>query len=286
MSEVDASPMRRRDLLALIGTAAGSAVMVPRDDQPGPGRGIHLCGADPARWRPKGASVLILGAGLAGMAAALELRKAGYRVQVLEYGNRAGGRCWTLRGGDTYTELAARHRTANSIRASISIPARGAFPTITMPCSTIARASRSRSKPFIQVNTNAWLHFQQVLRRRPQRYRHVQADFNGYVSELLAKATSQGKLDETVTPEDQEILLRALRGWGALDATTSTRRTSPPATGVATTRIRAAARRQAGSLGADRARRSAQVRLVGRASFRAPITSSRPRCSSRSAAWT
>ena len=54
---------------------------------------------------PKGASVLILGAGLAGMAAALELRKAGYRVQVLEFSNRAGGRCWTLRGGDTYTEL-------------------------------------------------------------------------------------------------------------------------------------------------------------------------------------
>src|SRR5258708_35159123 len=54
---------------------------------------------------PKGASVLILGAGLAGMVAALELRRAGYRVQVLEYNNRAGGRCWSLRGGDTYTEL-------------------------------------------------------------------------------------------------------------------------------------------------------------------------------------
>ena len=36
-------------------------------------------------------------------------------------------------------------------------------------------------------------------------------------SELLAKATNQRKLDETVTQEDQEILLQALRGWGALD---------------------------------------------------------------------
>jgi monoamine oxidase len=52
---------------------------------------------------------------------------------------------------------------------------------------------------------------------RPQRYRHVQADFNGYICELLAKATSQRKLDEIVTREDQEILLQALRGWGALD---------------------------------------------------------------------
>ena len=39
------------------------------------------------------------------MVAALELRRAGYRVQVLEYNNRAGGRCWSLRGGDSYTEL-------------------------------------------------------------------------------------------------------------------------------------------------------------------------------------
>jgi monoamine oxidase len=33
----------------------------------------------------------------------------------------------------------------------------------------------------------------------------------------LAKATRQGKLDEAVTREDQEILLQALRSWGALD---------------------------------------------------------------------
>ena len=39
--------------------------------------------------------VLILGAGLAGLAAALELRQAGYRVEVLEYTDRAGGRCWS-----------------------------------------------------------------------------------------------------------------------------------------------------------------------------------------------
>ena len=54
---------------------------------------------------PKGASVLVLGAGIAGMVAAFELRNAGYKVQVLEYNGRVGGRNWTLRGGDRYTEL-------------------------------------------------------------------------------------------------------------------------------------------------------------------------------------
>src|SRR5690242_4487829 len=53
----------------------------------------------------KGASVLVLGAGLAGMTAAYELRKAGYKVQVLEYNARPGGRNWSMYGGDTYTDI-------------------------------------------------------------------------------------------------------------------------------------------------------------------------------------
>jgi monoamine oxidase len=60
---------------------------------------------------PKGASILILGAGLAGMTAALELRKAGYKVQILEFNNRPGGRNWTLRGGDSFTELGGFKQT-------------------------------------------------------------------------------------------------------------------------------------------------------------------------------
>ncbi len=54
---------------------------------------------------PKGATVAVLGAGLAGMTAAIELRRAGYAVQLLEYNTRAGGRNWSIRGGDSYTEL-------------------------------------------------------------------------------------------------------------------------------------------------------------------------------------
>jgi monoamine oxidase len=34
---------------------------------------------------------------------------------------------------------------------------------------------------------------------------------------LLAKSTAQGALDQTVSKEDTEILLEALREWGALD---------------------------------------------------------------------
>src|SRR5258708_25863092 len=105
MSEREATNMRRRDLLALMGTAAGGAVMYRAMSSMGLAAESTYTGPIRLEGDPKGASVLILGAGLAGMVAALELRRAGYRVQVLEYNNRAGGRCWSLRGGDTYTEL-------------------------------------------------------------------------------------------------------------------------------------------------------------------------------------
>jgi monoamine oxidase len=51
-----------------------------------------------------GRTVVILGAGIAGMVAAMELRKLGYRCVVLEARNRAGGRNWTLRGGEMVQE--------------------------------------------------------------------------------------------------------------------------------------------------------------------------------------
>src|SRR5580693_2095715 len=80
MSDAHATGMRRRDLLALIGTAAGGAAMYQAMTSLGLAAESTYAGPIKLDGDPKGASVLILGAGLAGMAAALELRKAGYRV--------------------------------------------------------------------------------------------------------------------------------------------------------------------------------------------------------------
>ena len=46
----------------------------------------------------------MIGAGIAGMAAALAMRRAGWSVTVLEAEARPGGRCLTLRAGDTVRE--------------------------------------------------------------------------------------------------------------------------------------------------------------------------------------
>ena len=43
------------------------------------------------------ASIVVVGAGLAGLTAAYRLKQAGYAAQVYEASNRIGGRCWSYR---------------------------------------------------------------------------------------------------------------------------------------------------------------------------------------------
>jgi monoamine oxidase len=161
--------------------------------------------------------VLILGAGLAGMTAALELRKAGYRVQVLECNRRPGGRNWTLRGGDTFTELGGFTQTCEFEQGLYFNPGPWRIPYHHRAVLDYCKRLNVALEPFIQLNHNALLHASSAFGGRPQRIRDIKADFQGQVSELLAKATEQGRLDEAVSSEDREILLEALRSWGALD---------------------------------------------------------------------
>ncbi len=50
-----------------------------------------------------------------------------------------------------------------------------------------------------------------------KRYRQIAADFDGYIGELLAKATSQDKLSGAISKDEKDGLLQVLRFWGALD---------------------------------------------------------------------
>ena len=102
--ELDKTPSRRA-LLTRIGAGAGGAALYRMMTSLGFAAESTYRGPIRLDGDPKGASVLVLGAGLAGMTAAYELRRAGYRVEVLEYNARPGGRNWTVRGGDVYTEL-------------------------------------------------------------------------------------------------------------------------------------------------------------------------------------
>ena len=61
--------------------------------------------------RPNGTKVIVLGAGVSGMAVGYELGKLGYNVRILEARDRVGGVNWTLRRGSTHTELGSGGET-------------------------------------------------------------------------------------------------------------------------------------------------------------------------------
>jgi monoamine oxidase len=211
------STVSRRDLLSLIGAVSGSAAMYHAMTSLGFASDSGYKGPIRLDGDPKGASVLILGAGLAGMTAALELRRAGYNVRILEFNSRAGGRNWTLRGGDAFTELGGIKQTCEFERGLYINPGPWRIPYHHRAVLDYCKRLGVALEPFVQLNHNALLHASRAFGGVPQRICDIKTDFQGQISELLAKATQQGKLDEEVSKEDREILLEALRSWGALD---------------------------------------------------------------------
>src|SRR3984957_15669623 len=211
------APMNRRSLFKMIGMIAGSAVMYEAMSQLGHAGESGYSGPIRLEGDPKGTSVLILGAGLAGMSAALELRNAGYKVQVLEYNNRPGGRNWSLRGGDTYTELGGFTQHVQFADGLYLNPGPWRIPHHHRAVLDYCQRLKVALEPFTQVNFAAYVHSSTAFGGKPQRYREVQADFIGHVAELLAKASNQSQLDQAVSREDKEVLLEAMRAWGALD---------------------------------------------------------------------
>ena len=217
MQEEGDRSVSRRDLLALIGSVAGSAAMYQAMTSLGFASESTYNGPVKLGGDVKGASVLILGAGLAGMTAALELRAAGYKVQVLEFNSRPGGRNWTLRGGDSFTELGGATQTCGFEDGLYINPGPWRIPYHHRALLDYCKRLGVALEPFIQLNHNALLHASTAFDGKPQRIRDIKADFDGGVAELLAKATKKGALDDAVSTEDREILLEALRSLGALD---------------------------------------------------------------------
>ncbi|MET0587810.1 MAG: NAD(P)/FAD-dependent oxidoreductase [Novosphingobium sp.] len=209
--------MSKRDLLGLIGTAAGGTAMYMAMGAFEQAKASTFKGPVKLDGGAKGASVLILGAGVAGMTAALELSRAGYNVQVLEYQDRVGGRAWTLAGGDTYTELGGATQRCQFSAGNYINPGPWRIPWHHHGLIHYCHELGVALEPFTQVNYNAYVHSTKAFGGKPQRFRHIQADYYGHVGELLSKAVNKGALADTISKEDGDILLESLRSWGALD---------------------------------------------------------------------
>jgi monoamine oxidase len=213
----DSPQLNRRDLLQMIGLIAGGSALYNAMTTLGFAADSQYAGPLKLSGAPRGTKIVVLGAGWAGLIAALELRDAGYDVQLLDYNDRVGGRAWTLRGGDSYTEMGGEAQRCEFDPGLYVNPGPWRIPYHHRGVLAYAKRFNVALEPFIMVNYNAYVHSSRHFGGKPKRFREVQADFHGHVAELLAKATRKEQLDEAVTREDQEKLLAALRSWGALD---------------------------------------------------------------------
>lgn len=96
----------RRRFLNLVGAAGGSGAIL----QTGLALGLlpetgPLALADVGHIGEARKRILILGAGVSGLAAAYELERKGYECTVIEASKRIGGRNLTIRAGDEIDEM-------------------------------------------------------------------------------------------------------------------------------------------------------------------------------------
>lgn len=217
MSQKPIAAMSRRQLLTLIGLAGGSAATYQAMSSMGYASESTYRKPLELQGDPKGASVVVLGAGLAGLTAAMELHKAGYKVQVLEYNSRVGGRSWTIRGGDEFTELGGEKQRCEFTNGNYMNPGPWRISHKHRAILDYCRRLKVPVEPFVEVNTNAFLHSKSLFGGQPQRQNKIVPDLHGHIAELLARSSQQHQLDQSVTKEDAEMLREVLKSWAGLD---------------------------------------------------------------------
>ena len=162
--------------------------------------------------------IVIIGAGIAGMVLAWELRKSGYAPTVLEARSRPGGRNWSLRAGDEIRETDGVQRVGWDAGEHLYFnPGPARLPYHHHGILSYCRELDVGLEVMSNDNRGALLHDEAVFDGKPQRNRQVVNDIRGYVAELAAKAVDKEAMAQPVSTEDKERIRAFLRAFGALD---------------------------------------------------------------------
>jgi len=173
----------------------------------------------PADKNGAGKHIIILGAGLAGMASAYELVKLGYQCTILEARNRSGGRCWSVRKNATNTETGSITQTAGFDDGLYYNAGPSRIPHHHQLTLHYCKELKVPIQVYNNVNESAY-YFSEgkgPLCNKKIRVREIHNDVRGYMSELLAKAIDNKQLDLAMTKEDSEKIIEYLRAEGGLD---------------------------------------------------------------------
>ncbi len=201
-------PLTRRQLIDRVALAGGYGAAYVTMQQLGL-LAMPVAYAGPpglAQGSGTGTSVVILGAGLAGMTAAYELGKAGYDCRILEARDRAGGRCWTIRRGTRVEEIDKETQTCAFDDGLYFNPGPARIPGHHRAVLGYCKAFGVDLEVLVNANRGALFHDEDRFDGKPIESRELYHDFRGYVAELLAKALDTAALDDTLTPGDKQRL--------------------------------------------------------------------------------
>lgn len=166
------------------------------------------------RTQAKDRSVVVLGAGIAGLISAYELKRAGYRVTVLEARERIGGRSWTIRGGDRIKQIGRTDQYATFEPGLYFNAGPARIPSTHRLILGYARRFGVPLETFVNANRNAGWDFG----GRVHQERRMIEDMRGHIAELLAKAIDSRALDQLIPREELEAVRQFLGPYGSLDS--------------------------------------------------------------------
>ncbi len=219
---MDGEKLTRRRFLHLVGVAGGSAAVYETMVA------LNLL-RTPEAWAgpPKlpagsgnGKSVVVLGAGVGGLAAAYELQKAGYAVTVLEAQDRTGGRSLTVRAGDPIHQIGRPDQICQFAEGLYLNAGPGRIPYHHQAVISYCRELNVELEVYIMENRVNLFQTPQAFAGKPVKNRRIANDTRGYIAEMLSKAVNKKALDQELNAEDRLRLLSLLVTFGDLDPKT------------------------------------------------------------------
>ena len=164
-----------------------------------------------------GKKIVILGAGIAGLVSAYELRKAGFECIVLEARERPGGRSWTVRKGTKVEFTDGTVQTCDWEGDNYLNPGPARLPSIHRHILGYCEELGVPLEVEINTSRSTLMQSKDLNGGKPVEQRQVINDTRGWISELLAKSIDQHGLDQVLSKDDAERMLAFLQTYGDLD---------------------------------------------------------------------
>jgi monoamine oxidase len=215
------SPLSRRNFLQAVGKAGGAVAVYETMTALGLLRTPEAYAGPPklSGAAGKGQMVVILGAGIAGLTAAYELKRAGFEVTILEAQKRYGGRSFTVRPGDKIVEVTPEGRTEQVCQFDKGLylnAGPGRIPHHHTAVIDYCKRLGVRLEMYVMSTRTNVFQEDKAFSSLPMVNHRIANDTRGYIAELLMKSIHRGALDQELSYEDRERLQSLLISFGDL----------------------------------------------------------------------